>query len=202
MSSAGMRRLELDREDIISGLRELIVELQSRGSSARISIVGGAAIVLTLHADRRSTVDIDGPLEPADRVLDAASVITARRGWRADWINDSAKIFLPSGFGSRVAEWTTIYDHRGIHIEAATPDTLLAMKLNAAQRRGNREAEDLAVLLPLCGIDSPDAAEEHFHDYYPGDDFTERTYRIVERLLEIGAAPPVPPRLPVFDIPD
>lgn len=199
MSATNAPRIELDRDDIVAGLSELVVELRSENSPARIRIVGGAAIVLTINADRRATVDIDGPLEPADRVLRAAQIIASRRHWRSDWINDAAKIFLPSGFGSRIAEWVTIHNDGIVVIEAATPDTLLAMKLNAAQRRGNREAEDLAVLLPLCGISSADAAEEHFHAYYPGDDFTPRTFDLVSRLLEIASPPPPIPMRPKFD---
>ena len=48
----------LDRDDLISGLRELVAEIHAAGSPVGLRIVGGGAIVLR-HFDRRLTVDID-----------------------------------------------------------------------------------------------------------------------------------------------
>ena len=102
---------------------------------------------------------------------------------------------LPSGFG-RAAEWTTLYRDDTIAIQAATHETLLAMKLHAAARRGAREAEDIANLLERVGITSLDDAEALYGEFYPGDEFPPKTARLVEGILgaerDSTAEPPAP----------
>lgn len=195
----GDHRPTLTRDDIVAGLRELIAELASRGQTARIRLVGGAAIALTVDADRPSTVDIDAPLDPTGPVLEAAAAIAARHGWRADWINDAATMFLPNGLGRRTPEWRTVHQGPHVTVQVASPDTLLAMKLHAAQRRGNRDASDLAALLPLCGITSLEAAEQLYEDFYPGDELTERSQQLVRRLLDTNQPAKSQPVVPPLD---
>ncbi|MWV58950.1 hypothetical protein [Rathayibacter sp. VKM Ac-2754] len=177
------RQVLLDRDAIVDGLRELVRELRRRDAPARISIVGGAAIALTITAERRATVDVDGPMVPAEHIRAAARDVARRRGWRDDWINDAAAIFLPSGLGTRSAVWTILHDEGDVVVEVASPETLLAMKLHAAQHRGNREAEDLSALLAVCDVTSVSEAEELYAAHYPGDDLSERTSDLVDQLL-------------------
>lgn len=189
----------LSRSDLIAGLHELLLELRSAGTRARIRIVGGAAIALTIHAARPATVDIDGPLEPAEPVLAAARRIADRHGWRDDWINDAAAQFVPTGFGDRAAGWVTIHDDEHVQIQVADPETLLAMKLHAAQRRGNRDVRDLILLLPHCHISTVEQAAELYEAYYPGDELTDRTRDLIERLLATRPHQPTPPPPPDLD---
>lgn len=139
---------------MIDGLRDLVGRLRGIGQPSRIQIVGGAAIALTLNEYRSATVDIDGPVTPPDVVLAVASTIAAERNWRGDWLNDAATQFLPSGYG-RPASWVTIYDAEGVTVQVADAETLLAMKVYAAQKRGRRELEDLEVLIPAVGANGP-----------------------------------------------
>lgn len=134
-------------------------------------------------AERGSTVDIDAELTPAEVILEASGHIAAKLGWPSDWLNDAAMMFLPSGFGSRTVEWIEIYNEDNVTIEVATAETLLAMKLNAVLLRGRREADDLAILLPLCSIASIDDAEAVFGSYYPGEEFNARAVAVVEYAL-------------------
>jgi hypothetical protein len=192
-------RQTLTRSDLITGLRELVAELHTSSTAARIRVVGGAAIALTVNADRAATVDIDGPLDPAEPILAAARRLADRHGWRQDWINDAARVFLPAGYGGRSAEWITIYDDGQIHVQIAAPETLLAMKLHAAQRRGNRDAPDLAVLLPHCNITTLEQSERLYEAYYPGDSLTPRTIQLLQHLLSEPTQPSLPPSLPALD---
>jgi hypothetical protein len=186
----------LDRDDIIEGLRALTAELRHQQTPARIRIVGGAAIALTIHAGRAATVDIDAPLEPAETVLAAAATIAVRRGWRTDWLNDAAAIFVPTGYGARTATWRTVHDDGHTRIEVADPETLLAMKLHAADHRGNRDAPDLAALLPACRIHTLHDAIELYEAYYPGDTLTTRTETLITVLLERATPAPDTPTIP------
>ncbi|WP_285135542.1 hypothetical protein [Microbacterium sp. lyk4-40-TSB-66] len=175
----------LTRADIIDGIREIIVRLRAAGNSATIQIVGGAAIALTIDADRPATVDIDGPITPPEDVAAAAAEIARERGWPITWVNDEAAMFLPDGMG-RSAEWVTLYDQDGIVVQAASPAMLLAMKLRALERRGPRDADDVAVLLLVLEIRTAEEAEDLLNDFFPAEDLTPRTFERVRRILDAG----------------
>lgn len=51
-----------DRDDLIGGIRELVVALREAGEPAGIRIIGGAALSLR-YFERRTTEDIDA-VEP------------------------------------------------------------------------------------------------------------------------------------------
>lgn len=182
----------LTRDDIIDGIREIIVRLRMVGGAATIQIVGGAAISLTIDADRPATVDIDDPITPPEDVAAIAADIAQERGWPTDWVNDKAKVFLPDGMG-RSAEWVTLYDRDGILVQAASPSMLLAMKLRAFERRGLRDADDVAVLLSVLGIRTAAEAEDLLNDFFPAEDLTPRTFDRVQRILDAGPFD-LPPR--------
>lgn len=185
----------LTRDDIIDGIREIIVRLRAADKNASMQIVGGAAIALTIDEARPMTVDVDGPITPSEDVMAAAASIARERGWPADWVNDRAGIFLPDGMG-RSAEWATLYDQDGIIVQAASPATLLAMKLRAFERRGLRDADDVATLLAILGIRTAEEAENLLNDFFPAEDLTPRTFARVEQILASG--PLQMPRRPPF----
>lgn len=180
---------------MIEGLRDLIRRLRGIGQPSRIQIVGGAAIALTLNENRSATADVDGPVTPPEDVLAFAEEIASERNWRSDWLNDAAAQFVPSGYG-RPAGWVTIHDAEGVTVQVADAETLLAMKVFAAQKRGRRELEDLEVLIPAIGLTTVDEVEELFESFYPGDELTERTARIIQAVLELHSSKPAPPPLP------
>lgn len=176
------------------GLRDLVRRLRETGQPSRIQIVGGAAIALTINEDRSATADIDGPVSPPGVVLAFAEEIASERNWRSDWLNDAASQFVPSGYG-RPAGWVTIYDADSVTVQVADADTLLAMKVFAAQKRGRRELEDLEVLIPAAGLITVDEVEALYESFYPGDELTDRTAALIQAVLDQHAAkPPVPPR--------
>ncbi|WP_395244141.1 hypothetical protein ACGGZK_18765 [Agromyces sp. MMS24-K17] len=67
------------------------------------------------------------------------------------------------------------------------------MKLKAS--RPGRDTDDIRQLLALCGIESVDAADELFGEFFPGDSLTDRAYAMVERILAEGplSVPQAPP---------
>lgn len=174
----------LTRDDLEFGLKEVLQRLQKRDEPAELRIVGGAAISLWHNAARGATQDIDAALSPADVILDVAKEVAAEQSWPDDWVNDKAQIFLPSGMGARGEEWETVYSHGQVTVKVASLDMLIAMKLNAAQRRARREYEDLRVLLAERGIKTPAEAEALFEDFYPGDDLNDTAFRILEIALQ------------------
>jgi hypothetical protein len=66
----------------------------------------------------------------------------------------------------------------------------------AAQKRGRRELEDLEVLVPAVGLTTVDEVEDLYESFYPGDELTERTARIIQAVLELHVSKPSAPSLP------
>ncbi len=194
-ASPGPARSEFTRAEMIDGLRDLVGRLRGLGQPSRIQIVGGAAIALTLNEHRSATADIDGPVSPPDVVLGIAAAIAIERNWRGDWLNDAAAQFVPTGYG-RPAGWVTIYDAEGVTVQVADAETLLAMKVYAAQKRGRREFEDLETLIPAIGLTTVDDVEALYESFYPGDELTARTAAIIQAVLDQGAPKPDAPARP------
>jgi methylmalonyl-CoA mutase cobalamin-binding subunit len=67
----------LTRDDIQGLLHELAEELQRRGITAEVFLVGGAAMVLAYDRER-ATRDLDAIFEPKAAVYDAARAVAVR----------------------------------------------------------------------------------------------------------------------------
>jgi len=188
--------MQLHRQDLIDGLREVVRAARENGiAGVSIRIVGGAALRLA-HFERDTTADIDAQIEPMDRLEPIIESIARNRGWRNDWLNNKAVMFIPT-WGQAV-EWEPILDDANVSIAIAPLDALLAMKLNAA--RPGRDTDDIAKLLVLNGIHSVVSAEAVFESFYPGDALPARVIEMLEHMIEFGLPPkPRTPPTPHFD---
>jgi hypothetical protein len=181
--------VQLDRDDLIEGLRELVRQTHEQGiSGVSIRIVGGAALRLA-YFERATTADIDAQIEPIARITPIIEQIALDRGWPSDWLNNEAVGFIPA-WGHAV-DWEQIFDDDNVSISVAPIDALLAMKLNAA--RPGRDTDDIAKLLAMNKVKSVDAAGAMFEEFYPGDALPERTIQLLEKILDLGL-PSIPPR--------
>lgn len=184
----------LDREDIITGLRELIAELGAAGEVAGIRLVGGAALSLR-YFDRGTTQDLDAlHVRPGtdDAVAAAAARVSARHGWDPAWLNFEVTKADALPTPGRAVEWDTIYDRDEIVIQVASKEALLAMKLRA--NRPGRDTRDIRMLLSLCDIATLDEAEDFYEEFYPGDGLDPRAVTIVTTILSEGVLEmPKPP---------
>lgn len=151
----------MDREEIIDALTALAAELNRRGISAEMYVVGGTAIALAFD-ERRSTRDIDAVFEPKNRVYEAAAAVAEERDLPAGWLNDAVKGFLS---GSDPAA-SPVLDLPGLRCLAASPQTLLALKVLA--HRVSEDEADLRLLAAELGLESAEAvlavAERTFGD--------------------------------------
>ena len=172
------------REDLISGLRDLVHELRRAGHPTGLRIIGGGALALR-HYDRRTTADIDalrvtpGHEAAVTRIVER---IASDRGWQSDWFNFEPANLAPE-YG-RTVRWEAIYDDGLVTIEVAPADALLAMKLRA--NRPGRDTDDIRKLMAICGVGSVEAADALYGEFYPGDSLTERAWGMVERILAAG----------------
>jgi len=151
----------VDRAEIIAALTELAAELQRRGTSADMYVVGGAAIALA-YDERRATRDIDAVFEPKNVVYEAAATVAEQRGLPAGWLNDAVKGFLAGDDPAAMP----VLDLPGLRCLAASPTTLLALKV-LAHRVGEDES-DVRLLAGELGLESAKqvlaVAEETFGD--------------------------------------
>jgi hypothetical protein len=183
----------LTRDNLIDGLRELVAELTAAGQPSGIRIVGGAALSLR-YFERRTTVDIDARIQPAEPTIEIAERIAARHDWPADWLNTKAAGFIPI---ARDAEWEAIYDDGTVSVWVASASALLAMKLRAS--RAGRDTDDIADLMAICGVHTIEAADEHFESFYPGEVLEPKAYRVLDAILARGV-PPMPQAPPRADL--
>jgi hypothetical protein len=80
----------MDRVEIIETLTALAAELDRRGISGEMYVVGGAAIALAFD-ERRATRDIDAVFEPKNAIYEAAGAVAEQRGLPAGWLSDAVK---------------------------------------------------------------------------------------------------------------
>jgi hypothetical protein len=151
----------MERAEIVAALTDLASELQRRGTSADMYVVGGAAIALAFD-ERRSTRDIDAVFEPKNTVYEAAAAVGEMRGLPDGWLNDAVKAFLA---GDDPAA-TPVLDLPGLRCFAASPRSLLALKVLA--HRVGEDEDDVRLLADALGLTTADqvlaVAEETFGD--------------------------------------
>lgn len=132
----------LSKAQILEALAALAQELERRGSSAQLLVVGGAAVVL-LYGARDSTKDVDAiSLRPSEQALvrSAAEAVAPALGLPEDWLNDGAKGYLHG-----IAPGEVLFAQPGLVVQAAAPAQLLAMKLTAW--RDDLDIDDARLLL-------------------------------------------------------
>jgi hypothetical protein len=151
----------MDRTEIVAALTALAAELDRRGVSGEMYIVGGAAIALAFD-ERRATRDIDAIFEPKTVVYEAAAVVAEERDLPGGWLNDAVKGFL----ASEDRDAAPVLDLPGLRCLAASPTTLLALKVLA--HRVGEDEDDLRLLAAELGLERADeilaVAEETFGD--------------------------------------
>jgi len=166
----------MDRREILEALTTLAHELDSRGVSAEMYVVGGAAIALAFD-ERRATRDIDAVFEPKAIVYEAAGVVAEQLGLPGGWLNDAVKGFLA---GSDLAA-APVLDLPGLRCLAASPETLLALKV-LAHRVGEDEA-DLRLLAAELGLTRAEDVLEVAERTY-GDRLDPAARFFVEQLFD------------------
>lgn len=117
-----------ERDDLQRLIRLLAVQLDSRGVTGTVSIVGGAAIGIQYLVDRDSTTDIDALLPQNPQVTEVIKEIALHENLPGNWINDAVKAYVPL---ETQRMWVELFTVGGITIRVATADLLLAMKLKA-----------------------------------------------------------------------
>jgi hypothetical protein len=166
----------MDRKEIIAALTALAGELERRGTSAEMYVVGGAAIALAFD-ERRATRDIDAVFEPKNLVYEAAAMVADRLDLPPGWLNDAVKGFL-EGEDPAAAP---VLDLPGLRVLAASPEILLALKVLA--HRVGEDEEDVRLLASELGLTSAEQVLAVAERTY-GDRLGPAAQFFVEELFE------------------
>jgi hypothetical protein len=116
------------RQEIEDGLERLGQLAMMQGFNIRLTLVGGAAMVLGFDA-RESTRDVDAVILAPDEVRlvrNLAKQVADERNWPDDWLNDGAKGYMV-GF----SRGPILFSAPGIEAVSPSIYQLLAMKLSA-----------------------------------------------------------------------
>ncbi len=163
-----------DRAQIDRLLGELAAELDGRGVTADVFLVGGAAMAVA-YDNRRATRDLDAVFVPTTVVRQAVAALAERRGLPPDWLNDAVKGFLP-GDDADASPYLTA---PGLRVDIASPKYLLAMKLFAPES----DADDIKVLYRLLGFTSVEEGLDLVSSAYPGRPVQAKVQFLLEEIV-------------------
>jgi predicted nucleotidyltransferase len=157
------------REEIQDGLKRLGELAQAQGLYIRLTLVGGAVMVLGYQA-RQSTRDVDAVIlapKEARLVRVLAKRVAEEHDWPEDWLNDGAKGYLVG-----ISEGPLLFRAPGIEARAPSLEQLLAMKLSAW--RDDLDISDARRLLQeiKSGRDKDDIWQSLEQYLVPGDELT------------------------------
>ena len=191
-SGVGVTPLNRGRDAIVALLPQLGTRLQRRGVVAEMYLVGGAAMALAYQRDRL-TADLDAVFIPKSIVYEEADRIARERSdLQPGWLNDAVKGLLPprEDRGQRV-----VYADAGLHVSVASPEHLLAMKLQAA--RTERDSDDILALCQEIGVTSIDEVLDVAERVYGPGRLQPKSQYVVQQLWQITCRNP--PHLAMSD---
>jgi hypothetical protein len=116
--------------------------------------------------------------DSAQQTLMAAE-IGERRGLGTEWLNDSARQFIPA---FKEPNWQPILKSGNVEIVAADERSMLAMKMRAG--RGSRDRLDIKFLVKRCGVTSVAEALDLYDEYFPEDPLPDRTLPLLDEAIE------------------
>jgi predicted nucleotidyltransferase len=166
----------LTREQMVHALERLGTVLHSRGLDANLYVVGGAAMAFAYKRDR-VTRDIDAIVAPNEEVFAAAREVGEELKLPEEWINDTARAFLPD---VRLDAGTLVFEAPGISVRAAPAEVLLAMKILAGR---TKDLEDIRMLAQLLELNTAAQVTELFLSFYPQGGLIDHSTALIEELF-------------------
>ena len=158
----------LSKEDMLLGLRRFDELAIAQNKKVRLSIYGGAALLLAFDGVRTATQDVDAVIrEGKSFAIKAAEKVAEEKGWDKAWLNDAVK-----GFISEYDKTNPLDDwgnkEVGLVIEVAAPEYLLAMKCMAMRQEADaQDIGDIKFLVQECGFSHPDEVMDLVEKFYP-----------------------------------
>lgn len=176
--------MELTRDDVETGFREVGEILHRARKVAEIAVHGGVAVMLQLDAAFR-TRDVNAVVEAGDHGAFEAAVaeVARRRGWRRSWVSEAVSVYLGARADLSLHGTYPSEGRPGLRVYVAPPDYLLAMKLRA-MRAATRDEEDARALARSTGIRTADALMALLRRHFPGEEPEPRRAAIVAAFAD------------------
>ena len=154
-------------------------ELRSASQDGEVYLVGGAVMCLVFGA-RESTRDVDAYFKPTKAIREAAARVALECEVQENWLNDAVK-----GYLSEQGSFTRYLELGNLKVFCADANYLLAMKC-LAMRIGEefQDLDDIRYLLRHIGLSKYQDALAIIANYYPIEQFPQKTLYALEELLE------------------
>jgi hypothetical protein len=168
------------KEELKRMLSLLNAELDEKGVTGEICIVGGAAMILAFGS-RESTRDIDALVMAPASVRTAVAQVAETNELSPNWLNDGAKGFA-SGQSTETKEILQLS-----HLRVVTPpaEYILAMKCIAARvGLDEHDKEDAKFLIKHIGLGSPEVVLEIVEKYYPKTRIPPKTQYFIQEVCD------------------
>lgn len=167
----------MDRGELHSLLAEVDAELAREGKTARLYLVGGAAMALAYDAER-TTHDVDAlVVDGHGAVMKAARAVAERHGLLRSWLNEQASVYMPRTTDRRAL---VVYDGANLRVLAASVEHLLVMKARAARAT---DIADIRHLAALAGVASLDQLVELTERILPDDPLSDRSRKVLGEVF-------------------
>ncbi len=162
-------------QDIQRYLQMLGAELQQRGVTGEIVLVGGAVMLLVI-GNRPTTKDIDAYFATnAQEIRTAAQIIAQREHLPPNWLNDGVK-----GFFYTQPPTTLWLDYPGLRVYTAAPEYVLAMKAIAGRPE---DIADIQALAAHLGMTQAQEVLAIISRYVPASQILPKTQYLIQSLF-------------------
>jgi len=167
----------MDRAELEAALGDVARHLSHDGATARVYVVGGAAMMLGYDASR-TTRDVDGViLEGHGALVKAVAAVARERHLPTSWLNEQASSYVPPTPDRR---GIVVFDHPNLRVVAASPEHLLVMKAHAARAA---DLGDLRLLCEMTGIATLRELEALSDRVFPGQPLSNRSRVVLEEFF-------------------
>ena len=171
----------LDHDSLVELLDELARALERKRVRGHIYVVGGAAMTLSFSRER-STHDVDARIEHGHgAVTDAAREIGRTHGLGDSWLNEQATFYMPQAKDHRAR---TVYDSPFLVVTGASPEHMLAMKLESGREA---DADDVAQLVQTLQITTPEQGLAIHANLFPESNRRERAEGLLHTAIRSEA---------------
>ena len=167
----------MGRRELVAALEDLAELLHDRRTTARIYIVGGAAMALA-YGSNRFTHDVDALiLDNHTAVTQAVHEVARRRALPTSWLNEQATAYMPAGEDPHPR---VVFDHPSLLVTAASPQRMLAMKIRAARPT---DIPDLRLLVKILEYTTPEEVRETALSVFANEPLPDRSLATIAILF-------------------
>lgn len=166
----------MDKSDIEKYLRMVGQELDQKGMTLDLLLLGGAAILIEV-GNRNSTQDIDTYFwKDFAAIAKAAAVVAAREGLPDGWLNNAAAGFTHNFIKRPIMKLWKQFP--GLNVYTPSLEYLFVTKIMAGRPKDN---EDILALAEMLGVSKRSDALALVIQYVPKEELTIDVLRGIDR---------------------